>query len=261
MSRVVIVVLVVLLGIAGAAALTLSFFLLSARSALDTPNPLAIAIAENGKTFLIPADVAAGANPAAANPDTLRAAQRNFTARCVVCHGEDGKGNTPIGAHIYPRAADLTAARTQSKKDGALFWIIQNGIPHTGMPGWKDLLNDDQIWQIVTYVRQLPNGIPQVQAPTPTPNASGGQSGAQATVPIENSVYEPKELTVDVGTTVVWMNKDDDEHTVTSKGEPGGLDSPTLKQNDNYQFTFTTPGTYNYVCKVHDFMEGTVIVK
>lgn len=258
MTRVIIILLVLALLAASAVSLTLSFFLLSARTALDTPNPYAIRIAEAGKVFLVPGDVQGKTNPAA-GIDSVRAAQSIYTARCVVCHGSDGKANTTIGAHIYPRAANLTEPRTQDKSDGTLFWIIQNGLPHTGMPGWKDTLSDDQIWQLVRLVRQLPQGLPAPPTPTPAPTAAVGSS---VTVDISNAVYEPETMTVVPGTRIVWFNQDDDEHTVTSvQAESKVLDSPTLKQNQTYEFTFTEKGTYHYTCQVHDYMEGTIIVQ
>lgn len=259
MTRLIIILLVLALLAAGAVSLTLSFFLLSARTALDVPNPLAIGIAEAGKSFLVPGDVQAKANPMPADIDTVRAALPAYIANCAVCHGANGKADTRIGAHIYPRAADLTAPRTQNKSDGALFWIIQNGLPHTGMPGWKDTLSDDRIWQLVRLVRQLPQGVPAPPTPTPAPTAASTNS---ATVDISNAVYTPGALTVAPGTRIVWLNHDDDDHTITSaKDAPKVLDSPTLKQNQTYEFTFAEKGTYHYVCQVHDFMEGTITVQ
>jgi plastocyanin len=255
MGRVIIVVLVILLLGAGAILAGLSFFLLSSRTALDTPNPLAIQIAESGKSFLIPPDAAAQTNPVATSPDALASAARNY-GRCTLCHGPDGKGNTQIGSHIYPRAADLTAPRTQNKSDGALHWIIANGIVHTGMPGWGTTFSDNDIWGLVTYVRQLPKGVPQV--PTPTPAAN---SAANVTVNISNYTYLPTEMTVPVGTTVTWTNHDDDAHTITAAGDSKLFDSGEIGKDETFQFTFTSAGTYNYLCTVHDNMSGVVVVK
>ncbi|HZQ06262.1 MAG TPA: c-type cytochrome [Anaerolineae bacterium] len=258
-SRFIIRVMFGVILVMGAILLLLGFFLLSARTALDTPNPLAIQIAETGKLFLVPPDASAQTNPVTSSQDVLQNAQKTYTARCVICHGQDGKGNTPIGSHIYPRAADLTAARTQSKSDGALHWIIANGIVHTGMPGWGQLLNDQEIWQVVTYVRQLPNGVPQFPTPTPPPTAANTSDTVK--VDISNNTYVQGNITVAPGTTVVWQSHDDEDHTVTSASDPKVLDSPTLKKDQMYQFTFTQPGTYKYICTVHDYMEGTVVVK
>lgn len=255
-ARIIITALVLLLLGAGAILLTLGFFLLSGRTALDTPNPLAIAIAETGKGFLVPADAASQTNTVVTSPEVLKSAGRVYTARCAVCHGGDGKGDTAIGAHIYPRAADLTSTRVQSKTDGTLHWVIGNGLPHTGMPGWKDLLKENEIWELVSYVRQLPKGIPA--EPTATPNANRSNS---VTVTMENYSYVPLELTVAPGTTVVWVNQDDEDHTVTSKDAPKVMDSPSIAKDATFEFTFTDAGTYDYFCTIHDDMNGVVVVE
>lgn len=257
MRRVILVLLVLALLVTGGVSLVLGFFLLSARTALDAPNPLAVMIAESGKGVLVPGNVQAMANPVAGGEETIRAAQPIYTTRCVVCHGADGKANTTIGAHTYPRAADLTAHRTQGKSDGTLFWIVQNGLPHTGMPGWKDTLKDEEIWQVVRLIRQLPQGLPpEVQA---TPAAG---SGASATVDIVKEIYEPASLKVAPGTRVVWKNHDEDEHTVTSKPDAAQvLDSPTINGGETFEFTFAEKGMYAYFCKIHDYMNGTVVVE
>lgn len=76
---------------------------------------------------------------------------------CGICHGADGRSQTPSGQRMYPRAADLTSRRVQSYSDQELFWIITNGIRFTGMPGFGKLENPDHIWDLVNYVRTLPN--------------------------------------------------------------------------------------------------------
>lgn len=81
-------------------------------------------------------------------------------------------------------------------------------------------------------------------------------------VNINNFAFAPKELTVAVGTTVTWTNKDEEPHTVvTPGGGPAVFKSAALDSGDKFSFTFTKPGTYRYFCSVHPFMTGTVIVK
>lgn len=257
-TRIVIVILVILLLGAGSVATALGFFLLSVRTARETPNPLAVAMAESGKILLVPLDAAGTVNPVASSPEVLAAAHRTFTTRCAVCHGPDGKADTPIGAHIYPRAADLTAARTQGKSDGALFWLIDNGLPHTGMPGWHDLIPAHDIWGLVRYVRELPKGVPAAAAATPAPSSSGG-AGATVTTNIVNYTFIP--ITVPRNTRVVWLNQDIEDHTVTSSENPPRFDSDTFAPGKSFEYTFTEPGTYNYFCRVHNGMTGVVIVQ
>ena len=58
---------------------------------------------------------------------------------------------------MYPRPADLTSKQVQSYSDQELFWIIQNGIRFTGMPAFGKVESPDHIWDMVNYVRTLPN--------------------------------------------------------------------------------------------------------
>lgn len=93
-------------------------------------------------------------------PDT--AATRNtgaehFQHHCQVCHGLDGQNTgVPFANKTSPPVADLSSARVQHYSDGQLKWIIDNGIRFTGMPGWKGVLEDDESWAIVRYIRHLP---------------------------------------------------------------------------------------------------------
>lgn len=82
---------------------------------------------------------------------------------------------------------------------------------------------------------------------------------------IQNISFNPKSLTVGMGTTVKWTNKDNVAHTVTSgtPGSPNGtFDSGNLGNGATFSFTFNTKGTFQYYCKLHqDTMSGTVIVQ
>jgi plastocyanin len=72
--------------------------------------------------------------------------------------------------------------------------------------------------------------------------------------------FNPSILTVKVGTTVTWTNKDPDTHDVTS--DPRGLFSQQLPgSGGTFSYTFTTAGTYNYVCTLHTGMSGSIVVK
>lgn len=83
----------------------------------------------------------------------------------------------------------------------------------------------------------------------------------QASVSIDNFKFTPRELSVSVGDTVTWVNRDDVPHTATSRDDPATFDSKALDTDDRYSITFTKPGTYSYYCKVHTHMTGSIIVK
>ena len=78
-------------------------------------------------------------------------------------------------------------------------------------------------------------------------------------VSIDNFIFNPAEITVPVGTTVTWVNRDDVPHTVTADDKQ--FHSTALDTDDRFTHVFSTPGTYPYFCSVHPHMTGRIIVK
>ena len=76
---------------------------------------------------------------------------------------------------------------------------------------------------------------------------------------IQSMAFIPVTLTVPVGTTVRWKNKDNVAHTVTS--DTGAWDSGNIPVNGVFNFPFTAAGTYTYHCTYHPMMTGTIIVQ
>jgi mono/diheme cytochrome c family protein len=98
-------------------------------------------------------------NPLSANPEQLAAGRRLYEKEanpsCQICHGIKGDGMGPLSGQFDPPPRNFACAQTvKGIPDGQLFWIIQNGSPGTSMPGFK-ALREDQIWQLVTYLRVL----------------------------------------------------------------------------------------------------------
>ncbi|MFC0435663.1 plastocyanin/azurin family copper-binding protein [Kutzneria buriramensis] len=93
-----------------------------------------------------------------------------------------------------------------------------------------------------------------------TTQSTADAAVATNTVAIKNFAFDPAVITVKAGTTVTWTNSDQDPHTVTSDGKAGPLNSKPLNQGDTYQYTFTVPGTFSYLCTIHPFMTATVTV-
>ena len=75
---------------------------------------------------------------------------------------------------------------------------------------------------------------------------------------IDNFTFEPAQLTVKVGTTVTWKNRDDIPHTIVSAGK---FRSKTLDTDDSYSFTFASVGDYKYFCSLHPHMTGMIKVE
>lgn len=83
-------------------------------------------------------------------------------------------------------------------------------------------------------------------------------SGEGVEVEIEDFAYVPGTVTIKVGTTVTWTNKDSVGHTATS--DDGIFDSGMLSKGSSYSYTFTTAGTFGYFCTPHPYMVATIVV-
>ncbi len=78
---------------------------------------------------------------------------------------------------------------------------------------------------------------------------------------IDNFSFGPSTLTVAVGTTVTWTNRDDIPHTVASSDDPKAFKSKVLDTDEKFSFTFTKAGTYPYFCSIHPKMTAKVVVE
>ena len=104
------------------------------------------------------------------------------------------------------------------------------------------------------------SGMPAMTgAPSGTASATGSPvavAGDQVT--IDNFAFAPATLTVKAGTTVTWTNKDEEPHTVAASD--GSFHSPGMGTGATFTHTFSTAGTFDYVCSIHPSMHGTVVV-
>jgi mono/diheme cytochrome c family protein len=83
---------------------------------------------------------------------------------------------------MYPKVPDLASTQVQSRSDGALFYIIQNGIRWTGMPAWKKEHTPEDTWKLVAFIRKAPTlteADMKIEEPVPTP----GEKPAKAAPP------------------------------------------------------------------------------
>ncbi len=91
--------------------------------------------------------------------------------------------------------------------------------------------------------------------------ASAQEKASTMEVKIDNFSFGPVTLTVPVGTTVTWTNRDDIPHTVVSTDDPKTFKSKVLDTDEKFSFTFSKAGTYPYFCSIHPKMTGKVIVQ
>lgn len=78
---------------------------------------------------------------------------------------------------------------------------------------------------------------------------------------IANFTFMPATLTVAPGTSVTWINHDEEPHVVRSVEKSQPFKSPALDTDDKFSAVFDNPGTYKYICSVHPNMAGTIVVK
>jgi plastocyanin len=97
-----------------------------------------------------------------------------------------------------------------------------------------------------------------LSAASPGSSAKAPQPTSAAEVKVDNFSFGPTPLTVAVGTTVTWTNRDDIPHTVVSTEKV--FKSKVLDTDEKFSFTFSKAGTYPYFCSIHPKMTGSVVV-
>ena len=93
------------------------------------------------------------------------------------------------------------------------------------------------------------------------PELAAQEKTAPTEVKIDNFSFSPANLTIAVGTTVTWTNRDDIPHTVVSTDEPKLFKSKVLDTDEKFSFTFSKAGSYAYFCSIHPKMTAKVIVQ
>jgi len=130
-------------------------------SANPEPGRFEARIATMGKHWFISRSVREHpVSEPASGPSSLDSGGMTFNGDCAFCHGQDGTTPTDVGLAMYPRVPSLASPEVQQWSDAELFWIIRNGNRYTGMGAFGKTLTDDQIWDLVRYVRSLRNTAP-----------------------------------------------------------------------------------------------------
>jgi mono/diheme cytochrome c family protein len=127
-------------------------------SALPEPGTRETILATRAKRLLI--GRAARASSAPGGAAKLATGRMIFMGECSVCHGNDGRTPSNAGRWMYPRTPDLGSKEVQEWSDPELHWIIKHGVRFSGMPGFGKVYNDEQLWQLVHYVRSLAAATP-----------------------------------------------------------------------------------------------------
>ncbi len=102
------------------------------------------------------------APPAGAEPGDAERGKAVYSKRCALCHGEEGDADTPMAERLNPPPRDFTEGQYKIKttafdddvpNDDDLFRMIRDGMPGTAMPGWSDMLSEQDMWDLVAYIK------------------------------------------------------------------------------------------------------------
>jgi mono/diheme cytochrome c family protein len=96
------------------------------------------------------------------DPEAIAAGAVNYSAMCTGCHLAPGVTDTEIRPGLYPMPPDLTKLGAEDAK--RTFWIIKHGIKMSAMPAWGKTHTDEQIWDMVAFIRKLPGMTPEQYA-------------------------------------------------------------------------------------------------
>ena len=113
--------------------------------------------AENTELPEIPKEYAALSNPLEGKASAADEGQQIYNTNCASCHGPEGMGDGPAAKALNPKPKPL--AQEKGLSDAYLYWRIAEGgaMPpfRSVMPAWKNFLSEEQVWQVVTYLRTL----------------------------------------------------------------------------------------------------------
>jgi len=98
----------------------------------------------------VPPAFAGKTNPL--GPDASTAGAVTFKTDCASCHGDTGRGDGVAAMDLNPRPANLVELNSTASDD-FLYWRISTGVDGTAMPAWKGLLDEQQIWQVIAFLR------------------------------------------------------------------------------------------------------------
>jgi mono/diheme cytochrome c family protein len=120
---------------------------------LQTVRPRSIAV--RARDIVVPADLD--------NPKRIASGASEYREMCSRCHLAPGMERTEISRGLYPRAPELRRGSQLTQAEE--FWVVKHGIKATGMPAWGVTHDDELLWDIVAFLRKLPELSPdQYQA-------------------------------------------------------------------------------------------------
>ena len=114
-------------------------------------------------------------------------------------------------------------------------------------------MNIRRTQMLLTAVGMVALGAIEVHIP------SVAETSNPVQIVVKDFMFQPNSLQVKAGSTVTWLNKDEEPHTLIS--DTGLFHSGAMDTNESFSFKFDKPGTYHYTCSIHPRMVGTIIVQ
>jgi mono/diheme cytochrome c family protein len=108
-------------------------------------------IAARAREVVVPADLN--------DPTRISKGAGQYADMCSGCHLAPGMKRTEISQGLYPRAPELRRKTTLTPAEQ--FWVVKHGIKMTGMPAWGITHDDNLLWDVVAFVRKLPELTPE----------------------------------------------------------------------------------------------------
>jgi mono/diheme cytochrome c family protein len=134
---------------------------------------------------LVGVGCAVGANQCPFSKHTAQTSldgQTLYQTNCIGCHGVTGQGDGPAAAFMEPKPFNFTNASVQMQhSEGQYYHFLLFGLPGTAMPAWGDYLSVQDIWDVINFLRTIPNGGLTVPDDQLNPNmvVRGGAAGPQ----------------------------------------------------------------------------------
>ena len=92
-------------------------------------------------------------------PERISAGAKGYASLCVGCHLAPGEAKSPVRTGLYPHPPNLAQGEVSDGRRA--FWIVKHGIKMSAMPSWSKTLDDDDIWDVVAFLRKVPGMTPE----------------------------------------------------------------------------------------------------
>ena len=92
-------------------------------------------------------------NPIAKSPESLARGRQMYERHCLICHGEQGRGNGPVGRKFVPQPMELNFDYVQLQPDGQIYYTISHGS--IAMPFYRQAILPEDRWHLVNFIKEV----------------------------------------------------------------------------------------------------------